>query len=122
MVHRPNFYPREMQDKDTVRSLAAEPANKLFFKTGRDSFGRRHWRLIKGQRSGSPSLSFLDESWRTIFIVPVAMFNYDPWFQEFNEMMGMMIDHGIVSDYYSRRQLKMKEDEIPVLVLTMDHL
>ena len=101
------------------QKLVAEPENKLYGEYSPESF-RVFW--YNSTRSGSPSIKFLEDSRTSFFYYAVAMYNYDPWFNEFNKKLLHIVNFGFNDDTLQRRRSNRPDDEIPPLMLTMDHL
>ena len=76
-------------------------------------------------RSGKSSLAILEEDMNTIFS-SMLMSNYDPWNEEFNEQLHFLVSSGIYnfirSFYDLEDQIPPQSEEIPPMVLTLDHL
>ena len=104
---------------DESKLLVSEPENRMMILMGKSAFSQ-FWNSF--YQRGLPSASFLRQEFAFHFLHPIEMFSYDPWFAEFNAILGQMLDHGIVDDVFQRKYPQKSAEEIPALVLTMDHL
>ena len=52
---------------------------------------------------------------------PFQMYDFQPWIEEFNQRFLLIIAYGIKSDNY-RDKSKWAVEDIPVMVLKLDHL
>lgn len=102
-------------------SIISDPSNNAF--TFISAFEMIY--ILNELRSGNPSFVIIDDKWKTIFI-GVQFKKYCPFYQVFNEKMGIFASAGIFDQTYylktKKRGLTWKDETIGPQVLTLDDL